>query len=339
MQKELENLREKAKKEISQIREKKEDLELIRIKYLGRKGLVTKILRIMKQLSQEERKIIGKLANQIKEEINDFLNRKKEDLKQLIFNRDIKEDLDVTLPGRPLLQGKLHPLTRILEEIKIIFERLNFDIVEGPEVETEYYNFEALNTPADHPARDMQATFYVSDGVVLRTQTSPVQIRIMEKKSPPLRIIAPGRCYRSDAIDASHSPVFHQVEGLVVGKEVTFRHLKSIMKMFFKQIFGEDIEIRLTPSFFPFTEPSAEVSVRCVLCKGKGCSVCQKTGWLELFGAGMVDPNVFKAVGYDPEEWTGFAFGGGIERLAMIKYGISDIRLFYENDLRFLKQF
>ncbi|MCK5534568.1 phenylalanine--tRNA ligase subunit alpha, partial [bacterium] len=270
MQKELENLREKAKKEISQIREKKEDLELIRIKYLGRKGLVTKILRIMKQLSQEERKIIGKLANQIKEEINDFLNRKKEDLKQLIFNRDIKEDLDVTLPGRPLLQGKLHPLTRILEEIKIIFERLNFDIVEGPEVETEYYNFEALNTPADHPARDMQATFYVSDGVVLRTQTSPVQIRIMEKKSPPLRIIAPGRCYRSDAIDASHSPVFHQVEGLVVGKEVTFRHLKSIMKMFFKQIFGEDIEIRLTPSLIPFTEPSAEVSVRCVLCKGKG---------------------------------------------------------------------
>ena len=339
MEKELEKLRETAKKEIAQIKEKKEDLELIRVKYLGRKGLVTKILRIMKELSPQERKIIGKLANEIKEEINLLLSLKQEELKQLIYKKDLKEDLDITLPGKPLVRGKLHPLTKILEEIKVIFERLNFDIVEGPEVETEYYNFEALNTPKDHPARDMQATFYIADGIVLRTQTSPVQIRVMEKSTPPLRIIAPGRCYRSDAIDASHSPVFHQVEGLVVGKEITFRHLKSIMKTFFNQLFGEDIEIRLTPSFFPFTEPSAEVSVCCVLCKGKGCSVCQKTGWLELFGAGMVDPNVFKAVGYDPEKWTGFAFGGGIERLAMIKYGISDIRLFYENDLRFLKQF
>ena len=339
MEKELKKLREAAKIEIARIKAKEEDLELIRVKYLGRKGLVTKILRVMKQLSPQERKIIGKLANEIKEEINLLLNLKQEELKKLIYKKDLKEDLDITLPGKPLVRGKLHPLTRILEEIKVIFEKLNFDIVEGPEVETEYYNFEALNTPEDHPARDMQATFYISDGIVLRTQTSPVQIRVMEKTTPPLRIIAPGRCYRSDAIDASHSPVFHQVEGLVVGKEITFRHLKSIMKIFFRQLFGEDIEIRLTPSFFPFTEPSAEVSVCCVLCKGKGCSVCQQTGWLELFGAGMVDPNVFKAVGYDPEEWTGFAFGGGIERLAMIKYGISDIRLFYENDLRFLKQF
>lgn len=338
MQKRLEILREKAKKEVSEIKTK-DRLEFIRVKYLGRKGKLTKILRTMKELPEEKRKVTGKLANQIKQEINHLLSLKQEELKRLVLSRGLKEDLDITLPGKPLPQGKLHPLTRILEEIRTIFQRLNFDVVDGPEVETEYYNFEALNTPKDHPARDMQATFYISPGIVLRTQTSPVQIRVMERNTPPLRIIAPGKCYRSDAIDASHSPVFHQVEGLVVDREVTFGHLKSIMTIFFRQLFGEDIEIRLIPSFFPFTEPSAEVSVRCVLCKGKGCSVCKKTGWLELFGAGMVDPNVFKAVSYDPEEWTGFAFGGGIERLAMIKYGINDIRLFYENDLRFLEQF
>jgi phenylalanyl-tRNA synthetase alpha chain len=249
-----------------------------------------------------------------------------------------KEWIDVTLPGRAIPWGKRHPLTQVLDEAVEIFSRLVFDVVEGPEVETDYYNFEALNIPKGHPARDMQATFFVSDEVVLRTHTSPVEVRTMEKQSPPVRIISPGVVYRRD-FDPTHSPMFHQVEGLLVDKGITFADLKGVLTAFVRQMFGEKTALRFRPSFFPFTEPSAEVDIQCVMCGGKGCGVCSNTGWLEILGSGMTDPAVFKYVNYDPEEVTGFAFGMGIERIAMLKFGINDIRLFFGNDLRFLKQF
>lgn len=312
-------------------------LEEIKIKYFGRKGLITLALKEIANLEPSKRPEIGSLLNQIKTEIKQLLNEKAKELK----NKDVKQidEIDISFPGTKNQIGKKHPLTQMMDEIKEIFVRLGFKIVYGPEIETEYYNFEALNTPSNHPARDMQATFYLSDGRLLRTHTSSVQIRTMEKKKPPLRIISIGKCFRSDPADASHSPVFHQVEGLMIDENISFGNLKAILEVFFAELFGQKLKIRLTPSFFPFTEPSAEVAVECVLCKGIGCSVCKKTGWLEVFGSGMVDPNVFKAVNYDSKRYTGFAFGGGIDRLAMIKYKIDDIRLFYQNDIRFLKQF
>ncbi len=314
-------------------------LNELRTRYLGRKGLLTQMLRQISTVTAAEKPLFGKRSNEIKESlahaIDDALEMLKASRKDQVL---LKETIDVTLPGRGVRLGRLHPVTRVSQEICRIFSRMGFNVVEGPEVETDYYNFEALNIPKDHPARDMQDTFYVEDNIVLRTHTSPVQIRTMEKMKPPVRILSPGRVYRPDS-DVSHTPMFHQVEGLMVDKGITFGDLKGTLTYFLRQIFGADILLRFRPSFFPFTEPSAEVDLRCVMCTGKGCRVCGQSGWLEILGSGMVDPAVFENVGYDPEEVTGFAFGLGVERIAMLKYGISDIRLFFENDGRFLEQF
>jgi phenylalanyl-tRNA synthetase alpha chain len=315
-----------------------EQLELLRVKYLGRKGRLTQILRGLKDLPPEERKQLGQKANQAKEAFEAALSQALSVLKKEALRTAAARDIDVTLPGRRHPLGRLHPLTRIMNEICDIFQRLGFEAVEGPEVELDWYNFEALNIPPDHPARDMQDTFYFNDKVLLRTHTSPMQIRVMEKRRPPVRIIAPGKVYRRDS-DMTHSPMFHQVEGLLVDKGVTFADLKGVLTEFVHQLFGPEVSLRFRPSYFPFTEPSAEIDIACVICRGEGCRVCSVTGWLEVLGAGMVHPNVFEAVGYDPEVYTGFAFGLGVERFAMLKYGIDDIRLFFENDLRFLKQF
>jgi phenylalanyl-tRNA synthetase alpha chain len=313
------------------------DLERLRVKFLGRKGAITLVLRGLKDLAPDRRRRVGQEANQAKQALEEALDQALADLKAAA-RRAPREELDVTLPGRRPPLGHLHPLTRITQEICDIFLHLGFEAVEGPEVELDYYNFEALNIPADHPARDMQDTFYFNDRVLLRTQTSPMQIRVMEQRRPPVRIIAPGRVYRRDS-DITHSPMFHQVEGLLVDRRVSFADLKGVLLAFAHQMFGPEVSLRFRPSYFPFTEPSAEVDVSCVICRGEGCRVCKITGWLEVLGAGMVHPAVFEAVGYDPEEFTGFAFGLGVERIAMLKYGIDDIRLFYENDLRFLRQF
>ncbi len=314
-------------------------LNELRTRYLGRKGLLTQMLRQISGVIAEERPLFGKRSNEIKESLSHAIDEALEKLKASCKNDVLlKETIDVTLPGRAVRLGHLHPITRVSQEICRIFARMGFNVVEGPEVETDYYNFEALNIPKDHPARDMQDTFYVEDNIVLRTHTSPVQIRTMEKMKPPVRILSPGRVYRPDS-DVSHTPMFHQIEGLMVDKGVTFGDLKGTLTYFLKQIFGDDILLRFRPSFFPFTEPSAEVDIKCVMCGGKGCRVCGQSGWLEILGSGMVDPAVFENVGYDPEEVTGFAFGLGVERIAMLKYGISDIRLFFENDWRFLEQF
>lgn len=313
----------------------------IRVKYLGKKGELTTILRGMGALSTEERPVIGKLANDVRENIEQELNQKISALKKAHnFGRLEKETIDVTLPGRPFQIGRRHPLTMVLDEIKGIFLGLGFEIAEGPEVELDYYNFEALNFPADHPARDMQDSFYINHGVLLRTHTSPVQPRVMEKKAPhiPVKVIAPGKVYRRDD-DATHSPMFHQVEGFIIDKKISFSDLKGILLVVARQMFGEDRQIRLRPSFFPFTEPSAEIDVSCIMCNGEGCRVCSNTGWLEILGAGMIHPNVLEMSGYDPEEVTGFAFGLGVERVAMLKYGIDDLRLLFDNDKRFLAQF
>jgi len=313
-----------------------EELESLSTKYLGRKGLLTIFLRNISTLPENERPDAGKNANLLKLKLigafKDVAERLESD------NDDSENFIDVTLPGRPLARGHLHPITKISREISDIFSKLGFDIVEGPEVETDYYNFEALNIPKYHPARDMQDTFYISDAIVLRTHTSPTQPRVMEKREPPVRIIAPGKVYRCDS-DITHTPMFHQVEGLMVDENVSFGDLKGILTTFIQQIFDEETSLRFRPSFFPFTEPSAEVDIRCVICRGKGCRVCSRTGWLEVLGAGMVHPAVFENVGYDTDKYTGFAFGMGIERLAMLKYGIDDLRKFFENDMRFLGQF
>lgn len=318
-----------------------EQLNDIRVKYLGKKGELTGILRGMGGLSAEERPVIGKLANEVRESIEQALEQRTTFLKEAdASGRLSRETIDITLPGRPFDTGKRHPLTRVMDEIKDIFLGLGFEIAEGPEVELDYYNFEALNFPADHPARDMQDSFYIDPGVLLRTHTSPVQPRVMEKKAPhiPVKVIGPGKVYRRDD-DATHSPMFHQVEGFIIDKRVSFSDLKGILLVVARQMFGEDREIRLRPSFFPFTEPSAEVDVSCIMCNGAGCRVCSNTGWLEVLGSGMIHPNVLKMSGYDPEEVTGFAFGLGIERIAMLKYGIDDLRLLFDNDKRFLAQF
>ena len=314
-----------------------EELELLRVKYLGRKGDLTQILRGLKDQDPELRRRLGQEANRVKEALEGALNQALSALKTAARLAGTHA-VDVTLPGRRLPRGRLHPLNRIMAEVCDIFLHLGFETVEGPEVELDWYNFEALNLPPDHPARDMQDTFYFSDQVLLRTHTSPMQIRTMEKRQPPVRIIAPGKVYRRDS-DITHSPMFHQVEGLLVDKGVTFADLKGVLTAFVHQMFGPEVGVRFRPSYFPFTEPSAEVDIECVMCGGHGCRVCQATGWLEVLGSGMVHPAVFEAVGYDPETYTGFAFGLGIERIAMLKYGVDDIRLFFDNDLRFLRQF
>jgi phenylalanyl-tRNA synthetase alpha chain len=312
-------------------------LEALQFKALGRKGELTQLLRHLKDLPPEERPAAGQEANRVKEE----LEKAFEERRLYLAAADREKTtwlLDWSLPGRRGFRGRRHPITQTLDEVCGIFSRLNFEIVEGPEVELDYYNFEALNMPPDHPARDMQDTFYISEKVLLRTQTSPMQVRVMESRRPPLQIVSPGKVFRRDS-DVSHSPMFHQVEGLMVGEGISFGDLKGILTLFVQRMFGEETPLRFRPSFFPFTEPSAEVDIGCVLCKGGGCRLCSRTGWLEILGSGMVDPEVYRFVNYDPEQVTGFAFGLGIERIAMLKYGIDDIRMFYENDQRFLNQF
>lgn len=317
------------------------ELKEIQVKYLGKKGELTRVLRGMGQLSPEERPVIGQLANQVKEEIARLLEDRKKGLEE--GERDRKweaERIDVTLPGTRPVRGRKHPLTLVMEEINEIFLGMGFNVAEGPEIETDYYNFEALNIPRDHPARDMQDSFYITGEVLLRTHTSPVQVRTMERAAPrlPLRIIAPGKVYRRDD-DATHSPMFHQVEGFALDKTITMGDLKGTLLLFAQQMFGGNLQIRLRPSFFPFTEPSAEVDISCVICRGEGCRVCGHSGWLEILGAGMIHPRVLEVSGYDPDQVTGYAFGMGVERIAMLKYGVDDLRLFFTNDLRLLRQF
>jgi len=334
----LEDLRNKADDEIRSAATREEFLE-IKTRYLGRKGLLTDLLRGLKDVSPEEKPFLGKLSNDIKKALLEEIDKGLEDAEAGARDRALNEErIDVTLPGRGMAYGKIHPVTRVEGEICDIFAALGFSVVEGPEVESTYYNFEALNIPDDHPARDAHDTFYITDNVVLRTHTSPVQIRTMELQSPPVRILSPGKVYRPDS-DVSHTPMFHQIEGLLVDKDITFGDLKGVLTFFLQQMFGKDTRLRFRPSFFPFTEPSAEVDIQCVICKGAGCRVCSHTGWIEILGSGMVDPEVFRNVHYDTEEISGFAFGLGVERIAMLKYGISDIRLFFENDRRFLDQF
>lgn len=339
MKEQLENIRQQAQEELSAASSKQE-LEALRVKYLGKKGELTAILKQMGKLSPEERPVIGQLANEVRENITALLENAQSEIKQK--ERDAKlasEKLDVTLPGKRHSLGNKHSLSIVLDEIKEIFVGMGFDIVDGPEVEYDYYNFEALNIPKDHPARDTQDTFYINDNIVLRTQTSPVQIRVMEKQKPPIRIISPGRVYRSDAVDATHSPLFHQIEGLVVDKGITFADLKGTLETFVKRLYGEDSVVRFRPHHFPFTEPSAEVDVQCFNCHGEGCRLCKNEGWIEILGCGMVHPKVLSNCDIDPEVYTGFALGLGLERVAMRRYNIDDMRLFYDNDVRFLSQF
>jgi len=312
------------------------EIEDISIRYLGRKGILTQYLRNISKLPAEQRPAAGKKANEIKNTLDKALKAAAEKLASRESVKDI--GIDVSLPGRATACGALHPITRINQEICDIFSSLGFNIGEGPEVESDWYNFEALNFPKDHPARDMQDTFFVSDDIVLRTHTSPFQIRTMEKQPPPVRIITPGKVYRCDS-DLTHTPMFHQVEGLLVDENISFGDLKGILTTFVHQIFDKQTSLRFRPSFFPFTEPSAEVDILCVMCRGKGCRVCSQTGWLEILGSGMVHPALYENVGYEADRYTGFAFGMGVERIAMLKYGIDDIRRFFENDMRFLSQF
>lgn len=318
-----------------------EELNQVRVKYLGKKGELTQVLRGMGALAPEERPRIGQVANEVREQLERDLDLKTAVLKEGAKIKRLKnEGIDVTLPGTPVRRGRKHPLSLVLEEIEEIFLGLGYSIAEGPEVETDYYNFEALNLPKDHPARDMQDTFFIEEEILLRTQTSPVQVRTMEKTAPalPVKIIMPGKVYRRDD-DATHSPMFNQVEGLAIDRRITFSDLKGTLEIFVRSMFGERTRTRFRPSYFPFTEPSAEVDVSCVICGGGGCRVCSHTGWLEILGSGMVHPRVLEVSGYNSEEVTGFAFGMGVERIAMLKYGIDDMRLLFENDMRFLQQF
>ena len=335
MENTIEQIKTKALKELEAASDS-ESIKALSVRYLGRKGALTQYLRNISNLPKESRPEAGKKANQTKKILDELF---KNALKRLeTSSYETHNRIDVSLPGRVVHRGSLHPITQITQQICDIFIRLGFDVAEGPEVETDYYNFEALNIPKNHPARDMQDTFYISNNIVLRTHTSPTQPRIMEKQKPPVRIIAPGKVYRCDS-DLTHTPMFHQVEGLLVDENVSFGDLKGVLTTFVHQIFDPETSLRFRPSFFPFTEPSAEVDIRCVMCKGEGCRVCSHTGWLEVIGAGMVHPAVFENVGYDTTRYTGFAFGMGVERIAMLKYGIDDIRKYFENDLRFLRQF
>ncbi|RCK77362.1 MAG: Phenylalanyl-tRNA synthetase alpha chain [Ignavibacteriae bacterium] len=313
------------------------DLENFRVKYLSRKGIISELYDLIKSIPQDDRPSVGKAINELKIYCQQVFDNKKQEIENL--SNIITEQIDLTLPGRRRWVGSLHPLTKTLKEIKFIFQKMGFDIADGPEIEEDYYNFEALNFPPEHPARDMQDTFFISDKILLRTHTSPVQIRVMERTTPPVRVIIPGRVYRNEAISARSYCLFHQVEGLYVDEGVTFSELKGTLVAFAKQFFGSNLKYRFRPSFFPFTEPSAEMDITCFLCNGKGCRVCKQTGWLEILGCGMVDPNVYKYVNYDAEKYTGYAFGMGIERITMLRYGIDDIRLLFDNDIRFLKQF
>ncbi len=339
MKDQLEQIRQSAK-EALELCEDPKVLEELRIRYLGKKGELTAILKQMGKLSAEERPIIGQLANQVRAEIENDINEAAEKIHQHLLEKKLaSETIDVTLPGTSCPTGKEHPLNIVLNEVEDIFLGMGFSIAEGPEVETDYYNFEALNLPKDHPARDTQDTFYITENVLLRTQTSPVQVRVMEKQQPPIRIIAPGRVYRSDAVDATHSPLFHQIEGLVVDKGITMADLKGTLEIFIKRLYGEDSVVRFRPHHFPFTEPSAEMDIQCFNCHGEGCPMCKNEGWIEILGCGMVHPKVLSNCNIDPEEYSGFAFGIGLERIVMRRFAINDLRLLYENDLRFLDQF
>jgi len=339
MKEQLKSIEERAKAELSQISDTKL-LEEFRVKFLGKKGEITSILKQMGKLSAEERPVIGQLANKVRADIEEALSARRSELKSKLEEMRLKEEaLDVTLPGKAQKIGRAHPLEVTLEQVEEVFLGMGFDIVEGPEVETDHYCFEALNMPKHHPARDTQDTFYINDNVLLRTQTSSVQIRTMEKMKPPIRIISPGRVYRSDAVDATHSPLFHQIEGLVIDKGITMADLKGTLELLMKRLYGEDAKIRLRPHHFPYTEPSAEVDLMCFNCHGKGCSMCKQEGWVELLGSGMVHPKVLADCGIDPEVYSGFAFGIGLERITMGRYSINDMRLLYENDMRFLEQF
>ncbi|MDI6601157.1 MAG: phenylalanine--tRNA ligase subunit alpha [Thermoanaerobacteraceae bacterium] len=335
----LDKIRIEAESEIEGAHDRRA-LEEIRVKYLGKKGIITSALKGIGGLPKEDRPAAGERINAVKVAIEEKLNHKLKVLEEKELEEKLKQEyIDITVPGRRPGLGHLHPLTIVREEITEIFMGLGFSIAEGPEIEYDYYNFEALNIPRDHPARDIQDTFYINDNIVLRTHTSPVQVRTMEKQKPPIRVIVPGRVYRSDDIDATHSPVFHQVEGLVIDRGVTMGDLKGVLSLFARQLFGEDTKTKFRPHYFPFTEPSAEMDVTCMACKGRGCRVCKGTGWIEILGSGMVHPRVLSMSGIDPNEYSGFAFGMGLDRIAMLKYGIDDLRLFFENDIRFIKQF
>ena len=336
MEHQLDQIDSEARRELEASAGDSQKLEALSVKYLGRKGVLTQFLRSIASLPPEERPAAGQRANAIKQRLAAEMAAAVEAL--AASGRGAAPPIDVSLPGRAQVCGALHPITQITGEICDIFSRMGFDIVEGPEVEKDYYNFEALNIPPNHPARDMQDTFFISEAVVLRTHTSPLQIRTMEKQPPPVRVIAPGKVFRCDS-DQTHTPMFHQVEGLLVDENVSFGDLKGTLTAFVHQMFDEQTRLRFRPSFFPFTEPSAEVDILCVICRGEGCRVCKRTGWLEILGSGMVHPAVFENVGYDTTRYTGFAFGMGVERIAMLKYGIDDLRKFFENDVRFLSQF
>jgi len=339
MKEKLEAIRAEAQAQLAQCATKA-DLEGLRVRYLGKKGELTAILRGMGALSPEDRPKMGALVNQVRGELEHAMEEKMAALDAAELERRLQEEqLDVTVPGVPAAYGKKHPLTQVLDEIKDIFLGMGFQIATGPEVELDRYNFEALNMPKNHPARDTQDTFYITENILLRTQTSPMQVRVMEKQKPPIKVIAPGRVYRSDEVDATHSPLFHQVEGLVVDKGIRMSDLKGTLELFAKRLYGEDAVVRFRPHHFSFTEPSAEMDIRCFSCGGKGCRLCKGEGWIEILGAGMVHPKVLQGCGIDPEEYSGFAFGMGLERIVMRRYNIDDLRLFFENDLRFLQQF
>ena len=341
MKEKLQSIREMAAEAMAACADSRE-LDAIRVKYLGKKGEVTALMKNMRSLSPEERPAFGQMVNDLRSAIEAGLAENKERLEAIALERKLKsETLDVTMPGTEIPIGKKHPINLVLDEVKDIFIGMGFSVAEGPDVESDYYNFEALNIPKDHPARDTQDTFYVSDNVFLRTQTSPIQIRTMENKKPPIRIIAPGRVFRSDDVDATHSPLFHQIEGLVIDKGIRMSDLKGILEMFAKKLYGEETVVRFRPHHFPFTEPSAEMDYQCFQCHGKdpNCSVCHGEGWIEILGCGMVHPKVLEVCGIDPDEYSGYAFGIGLERLVMGRFKITDIRNFYENDVRFLHQF
>ena len=316
--------------------ENEQAVEALRIEFTGRKGRITALMKEMRDVPPQEKPAVGKTANQVKQTIQHAID---EAIERVKTTEAATGGIDVTLPGRRVRRGHKHPVNRVMDETVDIFRRLGFIAADGPDIETEYHNFDALNTPADHPSRDIQDTFYLPDGRLLRTQTSPVQIRVMESQPPPVRIVCPGRCFRRDTPDATHSMNFHQIEGLYVDRKVSMADLKAVLTAFAHELLGPDVKVRFRPHFFPFTEPSIEYDFSCIMCQGEGCRICKDSGWLEISGAGMVDPAVFEAVGYDPEEWTGYAFGMGVERIAMIRYALTDIRMLYENDMRFLEQF
>lgn len=339
MQQKLADIKLKALETIQAVKDLKE-LDEFRVALLGKKGELTGVLRGMKDLSNEERPLIGKLANEVRAEIESALESAKTMIGKKVREEQLKKEvIDVTLPSKKSTLGHRHPMTIVLDDIKDIFMGMGYSIAEGPEIENAYYNFDALNIPEEHPAKDEQDTFYINEEMMLRTSTSPVQVHVMENTKPPIRIIAPGRVFRSDEVDATHSPVFHQIEGLVIDKDITMGDLKGALEVFIKELYGESVQVKFRPHFFPFTEPSAEVDVSCVMCGGEGCRVCKGTGWIEILGCGMVHPKVLEMSGIDPNVYSGFAFGMGLERITMLRYGIKDLRLFYENDVRFLKQF